>query len=163
MLVCSVGISAVVFAAYSIIFPVKAKESAVYEMNNNQALALPSEMVNLRIQKEEIEKPETKRNGKIQKSLPSKESMDNDKTVEPVASSKVVPQKPSVYTTKSKEKQEEKIPFESYQEWNKDKTYQAGDRVTYKGKVYQAHKENKNAPPDESYVLFGSSWDEVKN
>lgn len=164
MMACSVGVSVIVFAAYSIIFPVKAKEGAKYVINDNQALPLPSKTGDLTIQKEEIDKPAVKRNEETQKSLSSKAIKDNTKAAESVEASTntVSSKKPSISTTKPKEKQEKEIPLEVYPEWNKNKTYQAGDRVMYEGKVYQANKKNKNEPPDESHVLFGSSWDEVK-
>lgn len=165
MMACSVGVSVVVFAAYSIIFPVKAKEGAIY-VNDNQALPLPSETVDLTIQKEEIDQPAVKTNGEIKESLSSKTNEDKTKTANPTASSNKANSKKTsestVSTTKSKDKQDENDSAKTYPEWNKNKTYQAGDRVMYKEKVYQANKENKNSPPDESHVLFGSSWDEVK-
>jgi hypothetical protein len=167
MMACSVGVSAVVFAVYSIIVPVKARERAVYVKPDNQAISLPLRAIDITIQKEELDKSDGKREEEMLKSSSDTQIKKNTKAVvKPTAPShKVESKKTSPSTlpaTNTREKQKEDGSLETYPKWNKKKTYQAGDRVMYKDRVYEANKENKNAPPDERHFLFGSAWDEVK-
>ncbi|WP_240873186.1 carbohydrate-binding protein [Shimazuella soli] len=161
MMLFSVGLSMIVFVAYSFIFPVTVKEGSIHVMNDNQALPLRSEKVHFAITKEEkTNKPIQK---KDEKTMPStaQQSMGKLEEVAP-SPSQVATKKATVFPVKPKENRAKKIPPQIYPEWNENKTYQAGDRVMYKEKVYQANETNKNSPPDENNVLFGDSWDEVE-
>jgi hypothetical protein len=163
IMLCSLGLSMIVFVAYSIIFPVTIKEDFMYTMNDNQAIPLLSEDVDFTITKEKTKKPILNKEDKVQEPLSSKENQNISNPIEEVPlSSKTIIKKPAESMAGTKEKQEKKVPPETYPNWSGSKTYQAGERVKYKDRVYQANEENQNDPPDESHVLFSSSWDEVK-
>ncbi|WP_028777838.1 carbohydrate-binding protein [Shimazuella kribbensis] len=161
MMLCSVGLSVVVFATYSVVSPFSVREEPFYVMDNNQAVNLTSERTDFNITKTKQSKPLEVKNEK-QKPLPKATSTMKLENTAPT-SSKVVAQESSVPTSKPIETPEQQTPpAKTYPEWIANTTYQIGDRVIYNDKLYEANEPNSDSPPDQQHFLFGSSWDEVE-
>jgi hypothetical protein len=161
MMLCSVGMSVVVFATYSVVSPFSVSDEFLYVMDNSQAVNLTSERTDFNIKKTKQSKPlEVKKRKENKRVLPKTKNIVKSEKIAPTFN-KVVPQQAPTHSAKPKEKAEQSPPVVSYPEWVANQTYQIGDRVIYKDKLYEANEVNSDSPPDQRHVLFGSSWDEV--